>query len=515
MGFFSEIFHVKRAQDLEKQGRYDEAIAHVLKSGGHRFLNFEKAAQILKGAKKYREAIDYYKKAAADRGGVSSIFFDIVECYEILRDYSEAIDFRYKAPPPYSNPDLIYKTYKRYRVLEPSFRLSRSRSKDLYLDICRSGFSGFQYFSKEDQRTVVEWIQEECLTQEIIDALKAEGKSYWHVEEIFGEEASSRVFGDEIPKRSRALGMRQMGNYWEAGRLYEEIGDFSEAADSYKSGLYQNNPKVIVPAVRCFAKAGQNADLKDFLKRARERYWFSGLDEELIKLLAQETLPAEALEIIFDFSRSGNIQQKDAEKLAEFWRQMLRYDNAANVMQRAGFWVEAIWMLLKGGHVRDASAFLERLRSGEVQQKRDSPWRHEVEMIEQYNEQLLQQGRLEEATILMEALAIWYEQAKMPERAAKIYDLMGQSGKSDTAQANGAKQKPQDAAKPKSDSAEDVKEDNFDQLVCPQCGAEIKPHWTVCPKCDADLQERKCRNCGEPLELDWKRCPVCRAVVEI
>jgi pentatricopeptide repeat protein len=156
---------------------------------------------------------------------------------------------------------------------------------------------------------------------------------------------------------------------------------------------------------------------------------------------------------------------------------------------------------------------LERLRNGEVQQERNSPWWHEAETIEGFNEQLVRQGRLEEATILMEALAIWYGQAGMPEKAARMYDLMGQGRKSDKAQAEGVKQKPQDIAKPKPDSGEESDRSNFDQLVCPQCGAEIKPHWTACPKCDADLQVRKCRNCGEPLEPDWKRCPVCRLVV--
>ncbi|MBI4487530.1 MAG: zinc ribbon domain-containing protein [Deltaproteobacteria bacterium] len=114
----------------------------------------------------------------------------------------------------------------------------------------------------------------------------------------------------------------------------------------------------------------------------------------------------------------------------------------------------------------------------------------------------------------LEVAALWYQQAKMPERAAKIYDLMGQSEKSGKAQTKGAKQRPQETAEPKSDSGEESDRSDFEQLVCPQCGAEIKPHWTVCPKCDADLQQRKCRNCGEPLEPDWQRCPVCRTILK-
>jgi hypothetical protein len=112
-----------------------------------------------------------------------------------------------------------------------------------------------------------------------------------------------------------------------------------------------------------------------------------------------------------------------------------------------------------------------------------------------------------------EFAAVAYGQINLPARAAKIYDLMDESGKSGKADTNDAKQKPQDTAQPESDSVEHAKGEDVDQLVCPHCGVEVQPHWTVCPNCDADLQQRKCKNCGEPLESDWKRCPACRAVL--
>ncbi len=157
----------------------------------------------------------------------------------------------------------------------------------------------------------------------------------------------------------------------------------------------------------------------------------------------------------------------------------------------------------------DYEGYKEKLRYFECQFRDNGAWFFAAktylfeELYDEFDRVCNEQDELEVA-------ALWYEQAKMPERAAKIYDLMGQSGKSDKAQANGAKQKPQDAAKSKSDSVEESDRSDFDQQVCPQCGTEVKPHWTVCPKCDADLQQRNCRNCGEPLQPDWKRCPVCR-----
>lgn len=99
----------------------------------------------------------------------------------------------------------------------------------------------------------------------------------------------------------------------------------------------------------------------------------------------------------------------------------------------------------------------------------------------------------------LECAIIAYDAANMPEEAARIYDEIGaKTGSTDKPKTNTKKERTPG-------SGEDV-----DQLFCPQCGAEVKPHWTVCPKCDTDLQERKCRNCGEPLQPDWKRCPVCR-----
>lgn len=114
----------------------------------------------------------------------------------------------------------------------------------------------------------------------------------------------------------------------------------------------------------------------------------------------------------------------------------------------------------------------------------------------------------------LEIAALWYAQANMPERAAKIYDLMGQSdNKSGNSHAEGAKQRPQDAAKPKSESTAETEEGTLEQMVCPQCGAEVKPHWLICPRCNTRLKEAKCKNCGELLDPDWKRCPACMTPV--
>lgn len=180
--------------------------------------------------------------------------------------------------------------------------------------------------------------------------------------------------------------------------------------------------------------------------------------------------------------------------------------------EKGGMWEDWLVVPVLYKRSKDNGAYTETLRKIELKFRNRGRWVFAAkiylfeELYDEFDRVCIEEDELEVA-------ALWYEQAKMPERAAKIYDLMGQSGKSGKAQSEGAKQKPQDTARSKSESAEEPKEGTLDQLVCPQCAAEVKPHWTACPKCDADLQQRKCKNCGEPLELDWKRCPACRATV--
>ena len=493
---------------------------------------------------------------------------------------------------------------------------------------------------------------------------------------------------DHELERNRAEQCERDGNYWGAAVSFEKIGDFSQAADNW---LRCDAPHF---AARCLVKAGRDRDLGEFILTTFKGNLSSRRLHQL-KYLVDEILPDSLREHVFRIIGPNIIEVLQALENVHVLKGRGDFDKIADTMQKVGCYVEAIWMLLKENHMGRAAAILQRLRNGDLKQNGDSPWSYCVEQIEHDNEQMFQDGQVEEAAAMLEALAIgdlrydlwsnffedmdaqawddycgprrldraarlyrqignieeavrlyrlagrpgrasrllgdesyntsevgpflreinrllfsksamenklseeiplwrithkdprqdlmnywekqfdhfsqrmllvvfkgvdgyemenkritdifrsrglwlyegvfyliredyenfdrvcieedelevaalWYEQANMPERAAKIYDLMGQSGKSGKAQSEGAKQKPQDAAKPDSDSREESDRSDFDQPVCPQCGAEIKRHWTVCPKCDADLQQRKCRNCGEPLEPDWKRCPVCR-----
>ena len=176
--------------------------------------------------------------------------------------------------------------------------------------------------------------------------------------------------------------------------------------------------------------------------------------------------------------------------------------------EKGGMWEDWLVVPVLYKRSKDTGAYTETLRKIELKFRNRGRWVFAAkiflfqELYDEFDRVCIEEDETEVA-------ALWYEQAKIPDRAAKIYDLMGESGKSSKAQSEGAKQKPKDTAEPKSESAEAVKGENFDQLACPQCGAVLKLHWTVCPKCDAVLKQRACRNCGEPLAPDWKKCPVC------
>lgn len=107
----------------------------------------------------------------------------------------------------------------------------------------------------------------------------------------------------------------------------------------------------------------------------------------------------------------------------------------------------------------------------------------------------------------LELAALCLEKAACHDEAARIYDEIAlltepkETRRKSKGSANQGEQSKTSAAT------------ETESLICSQCGAELKPHWTICPKCDADLQQRNCKNCGEPLEPEWKRCPVCRSVV--
>ncbi|MBT8338624.1 MAG: SUMF1/EgtB/PvdO family nonheme iron enzyme [Desulfatitalea sp.] len=52
-----------------------------------------------------------------------------------------------------------------------------------------------------------------------------------------------------------------------------------------------------------------------------------------------------------------------------------------------------------------------------------------------------------------------------------------------------------------------------DSIHCTHCGEGVKPHWRICPACEARLQDLCCPLCAEPVKDNWKRCPECEAVL--
>ncbi|MDO4582294.1 MAG: zinc ribbon domain-containing protein [Bacillota bacterium] len=54
---------------------------------------------------------------------------------------------------------------------------------------------------------------------------------------------------------------------------------------------------------------------------------------------------------------------------------------------------------------------------------------------------------------------------------------------------------------------------NYSDLRCPECDALVKQEFVVCPKCGAKLKPN-CQSCGCGIEPDWKVCPRCSAPID-
>lgn len=50
--------------------------------------------------------------------------------------------------------------------------------------------------------------------------------------------------------------------------------------------------------------------------------------------------------------------------------------------------------------------------------------------------------------------------------------------------------------------------ENYANLSCSNCGAQVKPGYNTCPNCGNSLKE-KCENCGAYVEPEFKVCPNC------
>lgn len=94
----------------------------------------------------------------------------------------------------------------------------------------------------------------------------------------------------------------------------------------------------------------------------------------------------------------------------------------------------------------------------------------------------------------LECAILAYEGTGQHADAACLYEEIGRAGRSH-------------------DTAGNKTGTSSPRARCQNCGAEVQPHWVVCPECNADLQVVACRHCGEPLKPHWSQCPACRTPV--
>lgn len=218
MGLASHIYHVARASALEEKD-CDKAVWHILQSEFESRERKQRAGDILKKAGKYREAIRYYQEAIREGEDRSRLSRYIVECYEALKEYHEAMEVRFAGPLSgewYSYYGL-YKTYQEYRTKSPSFKLSHQRLKEIYKGLCRKRNwreGEILNFSEDNQlRIIAEMEQANCI-DEAIEALKTCMSS------------SIGRFSSGNPKPTE--------EHFKLAGLYEKKGDFESALQIYE-----------------------------------------------------------------------------------------------------------------------------------------------------------------------------------------------------------------------------------------------------------------------------------------
>lgn len=289
--------------------------------------------------------------------------------------------------------------------------------------------------------------------------------------------------------------------YRDLARLYLKAGQFGKAADTFRSfstwredgdsrwwatalSVLGGDDGVALKLVEDLwpkYRSGYAGGVKTFkwfleegiaLTKTLEEQGFFEAEARIYEITDEPLRAAEAYENVAEkHQQTGNKGQAD-----EFWRR------AAEIYTQRLSIHDVIPRFKQKGHIEDA-----------VMQA----------LVREYRER----GKLRD-------LARALEENGFFEEAAKIYDEMGQGTRVGGPKVREIKENPrQEGEEEKGPNRTTVTEETSEELSCPECGAEVKPHWTVCPKCDADLKQRACRNCGEPLETDWTKCPVCMTPV--
>ena len=224
-----------------------------------------------------------------------------------------------------------------------------------------------------------------------------------------------------IKRAKKAL---KNGMFFDAGKIFEEIGDYKRALNSYEAG-------------KEFIEMGQLYEKLNKETQAIELYKQSGYVDGLMKLYLKRK----------NIEAAGNILENNNrfQEAAELYYNHGRYEKAGNIYEKKGFYKKAAYIYEKSGNLKKAAINFEKwfLTNADTSvgyqnlTELDQDLYKAVKLYVKINETerayqlLLKNNKFEKAAELavkmekFEDGAKLYEKAQLPIKASEIYEKIG------------------------------------------------------------------------------------------
>lgn len=216
------------------------------------------------------------------------------------------------------------------------------------------------------------------------------------------------------------------GNYYDAGKIFEEVGDYKRAISTYEEG-------------ERFNEMGELYEKLNRETQAIELYKKSGNVDKLIQLYLKRKNIEAAGVLLEDNNRF--------QEAAELYYSNGRFEKAAQIYARKGFYRKAALIYEKGGNLKRAAESFEKWflstadtslgfsNSGKLDKDlfRAVDLYVKVDEIERAYNLLLKTRKFEKAGELAvkigkyEEAAKHFERAQLPSKAAIIYEKLGKN----------------------------------------------------------------------------------------
>lgn len=215
------------------------------------------------------------------------------------------------------------------------------------------------------------------------------------------------------------------GNYYEAGKTFEDIGEYKLAFNAYETGEQYN-------------EMGELYEKLNKETQAIEIYKKSGNFDKLIKLYLKRK----------NIEMAGNLLENNNrfQEAAELYYSHERYERAAQIYEKKGFYKKAAYIYEKAGNLRKAAVNFEKwfLSNADTsvgfhnQSQVDKDLYKAVDLyikIDEYQrayDLLLRNNKFEHAAKVAlklqkyEEAAKLFEKAQQPMLAAEVYDKLNQ-----------------------------------------------------------------------------------------